>query len=374
MSSAIDLLNECRVRLHGLGPLHIEKHRECISRECDVAVAEIRALKDAHTREHELQETCRAVRDLPNKMEYSKATKELDVVRNKAKALSLQINHAVRNHAVVLENRKRTAMELERLDEILLVAQIELSEYGEAPSLEEEADYVPLRTARERALVRLKATLSSLEEVHETSQRETAEHRDAMYDLKAEIKSTRADIQAMEAGTYAPTLEAASRLVERAKAQTGEMNARRKVVVVETEQIQTDMAKNTLVHNANISALQTKEMDLKQKLADLTKTDAASIQNLKSALEKVKEENTEHDKVLKQLESRLADEQEQARLRQQEVDKRRQLVKERKELEEKKWFAAFIIQLRWKAYLKRKAQSAKGKKKGKKGKKGKKKK
>ena len=140
------------------------------------------------------------------------------------------------------------------------------------------------------------------------------------------------------------------------------------------EQLQTSIAKDTLVHDANASALQAEKMELEQKLSDLAKNNASSIQDAGYALAKLKEEQSENSAMLVQLEKRLADDQEDERLSKKGEHKRLQEVLEKKSMEEKEYYAALWIQLRWKAYLKRKAlkQSSKGKK-GKKGKKAKKK-
>ena len=103
---AIELLHGCRVKLQGaLDPLDIAFYRDELSEECDV-VGELAALKEAQAREIELQQQCRAVRELPNKMDYANATKELDVVKNKAKALTLHIHHALRIHCTARTARR----------------------------------------------------------------------------------------------------------------------------------------------------------------------------------------------------------------------------------------------------------------------------
>mmetsp|Transcript_15120 Transcript_15120/g.24587 ORF Transcript_15120/g.24587 Transcript_15120/m.24587 type:complete len:378 (-) Transcript_15120:1116-2249(-) len=377
MSTAvIDILMECREQLQECAsPLGIEKYREDISKECNVAVTLLKELKEAEEREIELDQKCIAVKDLPNKMEYSNVVKEMSVVKKCKSDLSNQINHAIRNHDVVVNNKKRVKIEIDRLDDILLIAQLELSEYGDTPSLRAETqDYLPLQITRAKALAKMRTTRQSLEEVRETLQREKLEHRDSIYDLKTEIKTTRADINAMENGTYAPAVEFMAKLSERRKSQTSELDNKRRMLDDEIEEQQTSIAKDTLVHDANASALQAEKMELEQKLADMAKNNASSIQDAESALAKLKEEQSENSVMLLQLEKRLADEQEEGRLRKEEEDKRLQEVLEKKSMEEKEYYAALWIQLRWKTYLKRKAlkQSSKGKK-GKKGKKAKKK-
>ena len=136
MSTAvIAILMECREQLQecASAPLGIEKYREDISKECNVAVTLLKELNEAEEREIELDQKCIAVKDLPNKMEYSNVVKEMSVVKNKIKDLSNQINHAIRNHDVVVNNKKRVKIEIDRQDDILRIAQLELSEYGDTP-------------------------------------------------------------------------------------------------------------------------------------------------------------------------------------------------------------------------------------------------
>ena len=136
---------------------------------------------------------------------------------------------------IVLNNKQRCKIEIDRLDDILRITQLELAEYDDTPTIREETqDYVPLKTAREQSLVSMKQTIKSLDVVSETLQREKEEHRDVVYDLKVAIKSTRADIQAMENGTYAPAVEFNNKLVERREAQTVELENKRKSIEDET--------------------------------------------------------------------------------------------------------------------------------------------
>ena len=141
------------------------------------------------------------------------------------------------------------------------------------------------------------------------------------------------------------------------------------------EQIQTNMSKDTLVHEANMSKLKTEEVKLEQTLADMTKDNAASMQAIETSLSKLKAEQAENYVVLQELEQRLADEKHQQELDEEERDKRLQRDIEQKKHEEEVYFAALWIHLSWKRYLKRKALKQSSKKgKGKKGKGGKKKK
>ena len=109
----------------------------------------------------------------------------------------------------------------------LLCNCFDLSE-GDTPSLRAETqDYLPLQIARAKAHAKMKATRQSLEEVRETLHREKLEHRDLIYDLKTEIKTTRANINAMENGSYGPAVEFMAKLLERRESQTSELDNKR---------------------------------------------------------------------------------------------------------------------------------------------------
>lgn len=393
MSKAIiETLQETRQKLQDLEFCpDIEPYREEISGECNVAVGLLTELQEAEARKVELEDMLRAVKDLPNKMQYSNVVKETAVVENKIKELSAEINHSIRNHEAFVANKKRAKIEIERLEDILRVAQTELAEYDDAPSLRDETmgSYVPLHVAREQALTAMKATTKALEEVREALQKEKEEHRDLVYDLKKNIKTTKAEIEAIENGTYAPAVEFEAKLSERRTAQTSGLDAKRGAIEDEigtwfmlarhnlhlnshmsiAAHLQSDVSKDTLVHDANVAAFEAEKTELELKLAEQAKSNATSMQETESTLEKLKEEQTENAAALQKLEERLAEEQEEARLLQEQDAKRLQEWEAKRALEEKEHFAALWIQLRWKAYLKRKALKGSKGKKGKKGKK-----
>lgn len=125
-NAVVDILMECREQLQESNSAHldIEKYREDISKECNVAVDLLKELKEAEERGIQLDKKCLDVKDLPNKMEYSNVTKEMGVVKTKIKDLSNQINHDIRNHSVFLENKKRVKIEIDWLDDVLRVSQL----------------------------------------------------------------------------------------------------------------------------------------------------------------------------------------------------------------------------------------------------------
>ena len=383
MSSNIDTqiqaLHQCRLKLQQLDaiePFDVEKYREDLCKELNIK--SLSELKKASERLHELDKLCSSVRDLPSKMEYSQVVKELAVVKNKITELNTRINKTIRNDQVVFDNRKRLKIELEKLDAVLHVAQVELSDTGECPSLKRETQgFVPLDRARDESLAKLKRTSLSLEDVRCKLQTEKLEHTSLVFDLKTEIKSTRSKLKAMEDGTYAPAVEFTSKLLERRAAQTKELEERRQYLENEIEETQNRVATNARIHNANMQALQKEVNDLQSKLSITTNTNAAAMNELESTLAKLNEEQTAGFAVLQQLEKRLTEEKEAERSQQTEQAKRDQEWEEKKALEERQYYAALWIQLRWKAYLTRKAlkdskKKKKGKKVSKKGKKSKK--
>ena len=265
-------------------------------------------------------------------------------------------------------------LEIDRLDDVLRVAQLELSESGDTPSLTEETrDYVPMQTTRELALAKLKVTLQSLDDVRESLQSEKVSHRDLVYELKKEIKKTRSDIEAIDNGSYEPAVEFERRLSDRREAQANEMESKRRAIKDEIGALQANITKDTLVHDANVSSLQAEKMELEQKLANMTNDNSSSMLAIESTLSRLKEEQAENYDILLQLEKRLSEEQQQEKILKEMEEQRLKRDQEKEDNEEKQYFAALWIQLRWKAYLKRKAlkqsKSKKGKKGGKKSKK-----
>ena len=93
-----------------------------------------------------------------------------------------------------------------------------------------------------------------------------------------------------------------------------------------------------------------------------------TMKELQLAIDKLKSEQLANHNVLQRLDTRMMEEREEEKLHQDVKEKRIQELEENKAKEEKKFFAALWIQLRWKSYRKRKAMkdAAKGKK-GKKG-------
>ena len=185
------------------------------------------------------------------------------MVKTKIKDLSNQINHDIRNHGVFVDNKKRVKIEIDWLDDVLRIAQIELMESGDTPSLRDETeDYLPLQVSRKQSLSNTRATLQSLEEIRETLLREKLDHRELIYNLRTEIKSTRADINAMVNGTYAPAVEFMSKLSDRRETQTSELDDKRRATEDEIGVCEQRMARDTLIHDANVAAVQAEKLEL----------------------------------------------------------------------------------------------------------------
>ena len=372
MSNNIRALQQCRLKLQELAtePFDIEEYREDLCKELNIE--SLSELEEAIERQHELNELSTLARDLPNKTKYSQLVKELAVVKNKITELNNSIKQTILHDQVVIDNQKRIKVELEKLDTILHFAQVELEETGECPSLKQETQgFVPLGIARDQALAKLKNTSQSLEDVRCKLQTEKMEHTNLVFDLRTEIKSTRANLKAMEDGTYAPAVEFTTKLLERRAAHTKELEDKQRQIENEIEEVQNNVATNASIHNANMQALQNEVQDLESKLSNMANTNTAAMNELESTLARLNKEQTENFAELQKLEKRLTEENEVERLQQIEQAKRDQEWEEKKALEEREYYAALWIQLRWKAYLKRKALKDL-KKKGKKAKKGKK--
>ena len=230
---------------------------------------------------------------------------------------------------------------------------------------------VPLRTERDPALENLKMTAQALEEVQYTLQWEKVEHQSLVSDLKADIKMTRAELNAIADGTYAPALEFSSYLSEMEAAHTTDLEGKRRVILDEIDHLQSHIAKDAMVHITNVSALEGEKIALEKRLADMVAYHTASVKDIQSALEKLNDERYTTLAVLRGLEKRLAEELEEEKLEQEREEGRQRDIAKKKSIEEREYFAALWIQLRWKAYLRRKAsrQGSQGKKGSKKGKK-----
>ena len=373
LTEEVQALHNCRLQLLDCvaEPIDIEPYRDDISCELGVADSMLKELQETKTRESQLSNE----QGIISRLVLANNTKELVILQANIKELSAQINRAIRNHSVVVGNKKRVSTELEKLDSILHLAQMELSESSESdeytstssPSLKSETEgFIPLENKRELALDKLRETTQSLDRVKQTLKQEKADHRDLVYDLKTTIKTTQADIQAIDDGTYSPSVEFQSRLDEKRVAYLKELNGKRKLIEQEIEDIRTHITNNTKIHEANMSDLQSEKQDLEHEPANKLIANNFASSELESTFTKLKGEQAANHDILSQLEVRLTNEKERDRLLQLEDEIRIQKLKDMKAREEEEYFAALWIKLRWKAYIKRKAMKD-SKKKGKKG-------
>lgn len=126
------------------------------------------------------------------------------------------------------------------------------------------------------------------------------------------------------------------------------------------------------MRDANISVQKSEQAKLEDTLSKNRIHSTKLLESCESVLDRLREDQLEHAAALKMLETRWTDEQEQIRLRKEAEELQRKEAAMARYIEEQEYFSALWIQLRWKAYLKRKSMkqsSAMGKKGPKKGKK-----
>ncbi|KAL3763613.1 hypothetical protein ACHAW5_003911 [Stephanodiscus triporus] len=363
---AVEILRQCREQLEecALAPIDIDfRDEKCV--DCDDAADLIRELRSAEAREAELHARCSDVKN-SNKTEYSYMLKEKLVVGKKIKEFSGQINRLLNQSAIMVSNKKRAKIKIDQVADMI-------RELSDNPGMWAETRvFVPPQTARDRALEKLKTTVQALEEVRCTLQREKVEHQVLVSDLKAEIKATRAELNAIENGTYAPALEFASSLSKMETDQTSDLEGKRRAIQDDIEHLQLLIEKDGMVHISNISSLEGEKVELERRSADMVVNHVTSMRDIQSTLEKLNDERSKNLAVLQGLEKRLLEEREEETLHREMEERRTRDLEERKLADDREYYAALWIQLRWKAYLRRKAsrQGAQGKKGSKKGKKG----
>jgi hypothetical protein len=127
-----------------------------------------------------------------------------------------------------------------------------------------------------------------------------------------------------------------------------------------------NISEGICIHSANMAALLETQSELSQQLKDITNTTASTINEIDTRLAKLKLEQADHETALEKLEEL---EKEEIKEKERQADDERLRLKinaEIKAQEEKEYFAALLIQFRWKAHMKR--QLLKVSTKGKKGK------
>ncbi len=362
---AVEVLKQCREQLEEFvltTPLNIESYREEIIHGCHIAVDLWNELKACETRILELESSSKTAKDMPNKMEYSKAANELLVVRKKSKELSREINKEIRASSFMVENTKRVKVEMDRLDDTLRIAQLELFQSSEADfygvrsstlSLQAEAEIIPPKLVREQLITQNNSITKSLEEVRDTLHREKEEHRELVADLQFEIKTIRDYSDAMTNGTYVPALEFESRVINRRRSLTNNMNKQRDTIQNEIELIQVQTSDEGKMQDATISSLRNEQSALEERLAHLIQYNSTSMQDIEKTLYNLHQEQSNITAVLHQLALRVAKEEEEKTIHAEMERTRLYELEVEKAMDEREYFAALWIQLRWKAYCKR---------------------
>lgn len=377
IQQAVEILQQCREQLElcTQTPLNIEVYREELIHECNIAIDLWNELKSSERRIIELESNTKTTKDMPNKMEYSKAANELLVVKKKSKELSSQINKEINASAIMVKNTKRVKIGLDRLDDTLRIAQLELQLQSSestttgnmTPSLQAELEAVPAQLLREQLITQNKVINQALEEVRYTLYREKEDHRELVADIQFEIKTIRDNLDAMANGTYPPAVEFEARQIDRRRNQTNNINNQRRSIQNEIDLFKARIYEDGKVQDANISILQNEQLVLEQRLADTIQYNTTSMHDVETILSNLHHEQSNITVVLQQLAIRVAEEEEEEKAHAELERARLAELEYEKSIDEKEYFAALWIQLRWKAYCKRKAMKQKNEKKSKKG-------
>mmetsp|Transcript_27047 Transcript_27047/g.57725 ORF Transcript_27047/g.57725 Transcript_27047/m.57725 type:complete len:375 (-) Transcript_27047:1656-2780(-) len=365
----VGILQSCRQHLNefALTPLNVEPYRDDLASNCGAAKGMLKELKALESRIVELETKCEATKVFPNKTQYSTFVKEKNVVANTIREFSKGINQSLRLNENVVRNQKRIKIELDIVDDILRLLIKEMLVTGTFTTLR----FVQPVVEKEKSFSKMKSVNEHLEELRELSRREHLGHRDSILALKNEIDRMNADLNAIENGIYAPVVERSESMFERRRSAILNEDKKRKSVEEEIEQIKSTMEKDSKVHIETMSTIQKESEDIQRELEIHSDISSKQLSLRNSNLEQMKQERNEHELVLSGLERRWDDEQKQARRNSEDNELKRQLELKKREVEEQEYFASLWIQLRWKAYLKRKSlkkisSKAKGKKKGKK--------
>ena len=380
---AVEILKQCREQLEEFvrtTPLNIESYREEIVHECHIAVDLWNELKACETRMLELESRAKTMKDMPNKMEYSKAVNELLVLKKKSKELSSQINKEIHASSFMVKNTKRVKVIMHRLDDTLRIAQLELLQsskdgtYGvssntNTPSLQAETVEIIIspKLVREQLIAQNNRVTKSLEEVRNALHREKEDHRELVADLQFEIKSIRDYFDAMTNGTYRPALEFESRVINRRRNLTNEMNNQRDTIQNEIELIIVQTSKEGKMKDATISSLNDEQRAFEERLGHMIQYHSTFMQDIEKILSNLHQEQSNITAVLHQLAIRVAKEEEEETAHAELERTRLYELEVEKAMDEREYFAALWIQLRWKAYCKRRTWKHYNQKRSKKG-------
>ena len=211
-------MQECRTRLNECADesLSIDAYRDDLVEDCNVAVDLLNELKEFEQRLVELDKTCDSVKDQSNKLQYSTAVKERVISKKKMREISKEINNTLRFNPTIVKNQKRISLLMENLDDLLCGSIKDLHDTAHFSTLSSSTrQFTSPEIVKDAAFTKMKNTIKCLQEVRESSSREHIEHRTAVEQLKNKIKKTRADLDAIDDGSYAHSIERQFKLSER---------------------------------------------------------------------------------------------------------------------------------------------------------------
>lgn len=205
----------------------------------------------------------------------------------------------------------------------------------------------------ERTKNALQHTMQCIAETKAELKNEHVNHSNTVEELKSSIKQTKADVTAMKDNTYAAAVEARASLAEQRSASENDMQTKKKEIQAEIDGLKAKLSKDEAIHNDKIHHLENEIQELKQKKVDVEIKTSAEMAMTESELQLLTEELFNNKAVL-ELEERLKEEEaEQKKIEEQEAI-RLQEEANANALREKQHYAALWIQLRWKAFFKKK--------------------
>ena len=89
-----------------------------------IAVSHLKELKETRKKIVELEQACVDAKKFENKMHYSINRQQIDVARKKGAELTKEIDHLLRTSEMVVQNRKRLEVEIEKLDTIVFKVRV----------------------------------------------------------------------------------------------------------------------------------------------------------------------------------------------------------------------------------------------------------
>ena len=221
-------------------------------------------------------------------------------------------------------------------------------------------------TELDRTHMELQQTMRSIAETKATLKNEHIQHRDIVEELKHTINRAKAEICAIQSGTFPSAVEARTSLAERQSAQMLDIESKRAAIKFEIDELKQRIANDIKIHNYKVSSLESNILELQQKKSDVLSKNTTEMEETELELRKLTEEYSKNKCVLDQLDQRLQLEKIEQKQLEQKENTRLEEEANTKVLEEKKHYAALWIQLRWKSFKKRQLLklATKSKKKG----------